>query len=254
MKARGFGTERLEKELKEILPQARIARMDRDTTRKKGYAFSILKQFSEQQIDIMVGTQLITKGYDFPNVTLVGVIIADLSLGVPDFRAGERTFQLLSQVAGRAGRGEQSGRVIVQAFNPEHYAIRTARDHDYPTFFKTETELREQLGYPPFSYMACLRFMGNSEKATAEGAQVVGRGITGVLENWPKRGREIQVLGPVEAPLAKLKGKYRWQILLKSKGTGLLHYLLKETEKFSKKLLRRTGVTMIIDVDPYQML
>lgn len=254
MKAYGFGTERLEQELREAFPDSRIARVDRDSTRRKGQTFLILKRFSEREIDIMVGTQMITKGYDFPDVTLVGVIAADLSLGFPDFRAGERTFQILSQVAGRAGRGDQKGRVIVQTFNPEHYAIMTAKDHDYPSFFQKEKELRKQLGYPPFSYLACLRLQGNNSKATATIAQRVGRGIIGVLERWPKRGKEIQVLGPAEAPLAKLKGKYRWQILVKSKGAGLLHYFLREIESLTRKMLRGSGVSLIMDVDPYQML
>jgi primosomal protein N' (replication factor Y) len=187
-------------------------------------------------------------------VTLVGVIAADLSLGFPDFRAGERTFQLLSQVAGRAGRGDQNGRVIVQTFNPAHYAITTAKDHDYPSFFKKEKELREQLGYPPFSYLACLRFQGNNQKATTAMAQLAGREIIGILERWPKRGKEIQVLGPAEAPLAKLRGKYRWQILVKCRRAELLHYYLKEVERLTKKMLRKSGVIMVMDVDPYQML
>jgi len=254
MKAYGFGTERLEQELREAFPDSRIARMDRDSTRRKGQTFLILKRFSEHEIDIMVGTQMITKGYDFPEVTLVGVIAADLSLGFPDFRAGERTFQILSQVAGRAGRGDQKGKVIVQTFNPEHYAIVTARDHDYASFFQMETELREQLGYPPFSYLACLKVQGNNSEATANMAQRLGRGITGVLERWPKRGREIQVLGPAEAPLAKLKGKYRWQILIKCKGAELLHYFLREIDTLTRKMLRGSGVSLIVDVDPYQML
>jgi primosomal protein N' (replication factor Y) len=254
MRAYGFGTEKLEEELKEIYPDKRVARMDRDSTRRKGRTFQILKRFGDHEIDILVGTQMITKGYDFPNVTLVGVVAADLSLGFPDFRAGERTFQLLSQVGGRAGRGDQIGEVIVQTFNPAHYAITTAEEHDYPSFFQREKDLREQLGYPPFSYVACLRFRGNNRKPTAKMAQRVGHGIIGILEKWPKRGKEIQVLGPAEAPFAKLRGKYRWQILVKSKGAALLHYLLKEVEVLSKRMLRSTGVTMIIDVDPYQML
>lgn len=254
MKAYGFGTERLEQELREAFPDSRIARVDRDSTRRKGQTFLILKRFSEREIDIMVGTQMITKGYDFPEVTLVGVIAADLSLGFPDFRAGERTFQILSQVGGRAGRGEQIGKVIVQTFNPAHYAIVTAKDHDYPSFFQRERELREQLGYPPFSYLACLRLQGNNSETTADMAQRLGRGITGVLERWPKKGREIQVLGPAEAPLAKLKGKYRWQILIKCKGAELLHYFLREIDALTRKMLRGSGVSLIVDVDPYQML
>ncbi len=254
MKAYGFGTERLERELKAAFPESRIARMDRDTTRQKGQTFHILKQFSDHEIDIMVGTQMITKGYDFPDVTLVGVIAADFSLGFPDFRAAERTFQILSQVTGRAGRGDQKGRVIIQTFNPEHYAITSSKDHDYLTFFQKETELREQLGYPPFSYLACLRLQGNSSQNTAAMAQRVGQGIVGVLGQWPKRGKDIQVLGPAEAPLAKLKGKYRWQILIKCKRAELLHYFLREIEGVTRKMLRGSGVGLIVDVDPYQML
>ena len=254
MKAYGFGTERLEQELGEAFPDGRITRMDRDSTRRKGQTFRILKRFSDHEIDIMVGTQMITKGYDFPKVTLVGVIAADLSLGFPDFRAGERTFQILSQVAGRAGRGDQKGKVIVQTFNPEHYAIVTAKDHDYGSFFQMETSLREQLGYPPFSYLACLRIQGNNPEASASMAKRLGQGITGVLERWPKWGREIQVLGPAEAPLAKLKGKYRWQILIKCKGAELLHYFLREIDTLTRKMLRGSGVSLIVDVDPYQML
>ncbi len=254
MRAYGFGTEKLEHEVREALSEGRIARMDRDSTRRKGQTFRILKQFSDHEIDVLVGTQMITKGYDFPDVTLVGVIAADFSLGFPDFRAGERTFQILSQVTGRAGRGEDKGKVIIQTFNPEHYAITSSKAHDYLTFFKKETELREQLGYPPFSYLACLRLQGNSSQTTADMAQRVGKGIKGVLEQWPKRGKDIQVLGPAEAPLAKLRGKYRWQILIKCKGTGLLHYFLKEIEVVTRKMLRGSGVGLVVDVDPYQML
>ena len=254
MKAYGFGTERVEQELREIFPDKRIARMDRDSTRRKGQSFLILKRFGEHEIDIMVGTQMITKGYDFPEVTLVGVIAADLSLGFPDFRAGERTFQILSQVAGRAGRGEQRGKVIVQTFNPEHYAIVTARDHDYASFFQRERELREQLGYPPFSYLAGLRLQGNVKRKTEEITREVGRSMVQILEGWPKKGRDIQLLGPVEAPLSKLKGKYRWQILVKSKGAALLHYYLGEVRQMASGILRSEGVAMVIDVDPYFMM
>jgi primosomal protein N' (replication factor Y) len=254
LRAYGFGTERLEQALKEMYPDKNVARMDRDSTRRKEQTFQILKKFSHHEIDILVGTQMITKGYDFPNVTLVGVIAADFSLGFPDFRAAERTFQILSQVAGRAGRGDQTGRVIIQTFNPDHYAITTAKDHDYQTFFEKEKELREQLGYPPFSYMACLRLQGNNKRKTAEMTQRLGQGMFDMIKRWPRRGKEIQILGPVEAPLSKLRGKYRWQIFVKSKGAVLLHYFLKEVEKLSNRTLKASGVQLIIDVDPYQML
>ena len=254
MRSYGFGTERLETELKERCPSGRTARLDRDSTRAKGEIFRILKAFSEKEVDFLVGTQMITKGYDFPGVTLVGVISADSTLGFPDFRAAERTFQLLSQVAGRAGRGVQEGEVVVQTFNPDHYAVTSARDHDYPSFYEKEKELREQLGYPPFSYLACLRLQGSQEKETEEAARRMGEEIRRLLEKWPKRGKEVQVLGPAEAPIAKLKGRYRRQILLKSKTAGLLHYLLREIESMSRSILRSTRVDLIIDVDPYQML
>jgi len=250
----GFGTERLEKALKKRFPEAVVGRLDRDSTRKKGASARILKQFSAREIDVLVGTQIIAKGYDFPNVTLVGVISADLSLEFPDFRAGERTFQLLSQVAGRAGRGDQKGRVIVQTFNPDHYAINTAREHDFEGFYLQEKGLRMQLGYPPFRYLACLRLQGNNKENTEKVTLDFGGGVKRMLSRWPTKGREIQVLGPAEAPLSKLKGKYRWQILIKSKSAELLHYFLNEMEDFSKKFLRNTGITLIIDVDPYQML
>ncbi|MBN2060946.1 MAG: primosomal protein N' [Deltaproteobacteria bacterium] len=254
MRAFGFGTERLETLLKTRFPDARIARMDRDSTQRKGQTYDILRNFSKGDIDILVGTQMITKGYDFPNVTLVGVIAADLSLDFPDFRAGERTFQLISQVAGRAGRGDMKGRVIIQTFNPDHYAITAALSNDYTAFFLKERDLRELLEYPPFSYLACLRFMGNSSRDTSMMAQRVGREMKAMIDGWPQKGKKINILGPVESPLSRLKGKYRWQILIKSKGTELLHYYLREVEKLSVKSLKKSGVTMVIDVDPYQML
>jgi primosomal protein N' (replication factor Y) len=254
LKAYGFGTEKLEQELKTLFPDARISRMDTDSTRKKGQAFQILKRFSAHEIDMLVGTQMITKGYDFPGVTLVGVICADLSLSFPDFRAGERTFQLLSQVAGRAGRGTQRGKVIIQTFNSEHYAVIAATAHDYPSFFEKERELRAQLGYPPFSHLACLRFHGNNKRKTAEVVKDLSLGIRGIVARWPKRGKEIQVLGPAEAPIARLKGKYRWQILVKSRSVSLLQHFLAEIEGHSRKLLQASGVQLILDVDPYQMI
>ncbi len=254
LKALGFGTEKLEHELGVLFPEARIARMDTDSTRKKGVAMDILKAFGEGAIDLLVGTQMIAKGYDFAGVTLVGVVNADFSLGFPDFRAAERTFQLISQVAGRAGRGRDRGRVIIQTYNPEHYAIRSATENDYAGFFKEEKELRGQLGYPPFSYLACLRLKGNDSARTAESADQLGRHMKWVLSEWPRRGKEIQVLGPVEAPLSKIKGKYRWQLLVKSKNPALMRVFLGQVEAMKRSQLRSMGVNLVIDIDPYQML
>ena len=254
MKTFGFGTEKLEEELKSLFPESRVVRMDRDSTRQKGETYRILKLFHNREVDILMGTQMITKGYDFPNVTLVGVIAADFSLGFPDFRAGERTFQLLAQVGGRSGRGEQPGRVIIQTFNPEHYAILSARDHDYETFYRHEVTLRKQLNYPPFAYLACLRIQGNLKEETMRLAQKIGREMEHLLKIGPQKTKEIRVLGPVEAPLSRLKGKYRWQILVKSKQSNLLHQYLDKAEEVFRPLLASGGVSLSIDIDPYQML
>jgi primosomal protein N' (replication factor Y) (superfamily II helicase) len=250
----GFGTEKLERELADSIPYARIARFDRDSTRKKGQIDKILRGFNNNELDILVGTQMVTKGYDFPNVTLVGVVSADLSLSFPDFRAGERTFQIISQVAGRAGRGVDKGQVIIQSFNPVHYAIEAARKHDYKGFYECEIRMRELLNYPPFGYLACIRFSGNEKGAAQKISGMVAGEMKAILDNWPREGKTIQVLGPAEAPLAKLRGKYRWQILLKSKNSGLLHFFLEKVRDASASMLKGSGVSMMIDIDPYQML
>lgn len=254
LKPYGFGTEKVEKALEEMYPGLRTARMDRDNIRRKGQIFQLLRKFSLQEIDVLIGTQMITKGYDFPRVTLVGVLAADFSLAFPDFRGAERTFQILSQVAGRAGRGAKKGRVIVQTFYPEHYAIAAAKNYDYPGFFEQETELRRQLGYPPFSFLACLRLQGNHESKAAELSKELAEEMVRLTGKWPKRGREIQVLGPVEAPLTKLRGKYRWQIFVKCRNSALLHHFLEQAAARGEKLLKGKGVDLVVDVDPYQML
>jgi primosomal protein N' (replication factor Y) len=254
LRALGFGTERLEEELSRRLPGARVARMDRDSTRPKDSSSKLLKAFGEGRIDVLVGTQMITKGYDFPNVTLVGVIAADASLGFPDFRAAERTFQLLCQVAGRAGRGDHPGRVLVQTFNPGHYAVAAASTYDYSTFYQYEKELREQLGYPPFSYLARLRLKGNRAEAAAGAARRLARAMDEIIDGRHDLGAGLRVLGPVEAPIPRLRGKYRWQLLVKARGSRILHDFLREVRGASYKILKSSGVSMIIDVDPYQML
>jgi primosomal protein N' (replication factor Y) len=253
LKPYGFGTERLEAELHRLFSGVRVARMDTDSTKRKGSAFQILKKFGAGEIDVLVGTQMITKGYDFPNVTLVGVLAADLSLGFPDFRAGERTFHILSQVAGRAGRGTKKGRVIVQTFNVDHYAIKTAVSHDYESFFAREMELREALGYPPFSHMTCLKIKGNSKEKTAEAARFLGEALRGIVAGWPKRGKEIKILGPAEAPLSRVKGKYRWQVLVKGEQAAVIRHLVLAVESLFKGRLQSRGVQLSVDVDSYQM-
>ena len=156
--------------------------------------------------------------------------------------------------SGRAGRGDQKGRVIIQTFNPDHYVIRAAMAHDFHSFFDTEKGLREQLGYPPFSNLACLRLQGDSKKMTEEAVYQLSSNLRAILRRWPKRGKEIQVLGPVEAPISRLKGKHRWQLLVKSRSVSLLRHLLIEVERSSLKALRSRDVHLVSDVDPYDML
>jgi len=205
-------------------------------------------------MDILVGTQMITKGHDFPGVTLVGAISADMSLNWPDFRAGEITFQILSQVAGRTGRGSLPGRVLIQTYNPSHYTIIASKHHDYEKFFLKEIHLRHQLNYPPFSFLANLRLLGNNKIKTEKIAQHIRNTLDKILETQYDYKKDIDILGPVEAPVAKIKGKYRHQILIKSKRPGYLNLLLKEVDGITGKILSSTGVSLIIDIDPYQMM
>ncbi len=242
----GFGTERLESELRTMLPTARLARLDRDTSLKRQDFLATLRAVHNRQVDILVGTQMITKGHHFPHVTLVGVVWADASLNLPDFRAGERTFQILSQVTGRAGRGEKPGRVIIQALNPDHYAIVAARNHDYQGFFNEELRLRQGLKFPPFSQLVNLRFDGVEEHLVRRVAEQYGEQARRLCRLEPT----ISVLGPAPAPLSRLQGRYRWQLLLKGADRRRLHVLCRQLTQ-----ARETGpVKMTVDVDPENML
>ncbi|NTV14303.1 MAG: primosomal protein N' [Desulfobulbaceae bacterium] len=241
----GFGTERLEAELKGLLPTARIARLDRDTSSNRQDFLALLRAVHQREVDILVGTQMITKGHHFPHVTLVGVVWADASLNFPDFRAGERTYQLLSQVTGRAGRGDKAGRVIIQALAPDHYAISTARQHDYQAFYREELALRRGLLFPPFSHLVNLRFDGVEE-------HLVRRLAEQTAEQARRLGRQarVTILGPAPAPLSRLQGRYRWQLLLKGENRASLHALCRQLSGE-----RETGpVKLTVDVDPENML
>jgi len=241
----GFGTERIEAELKAMLPSARIARLDRDTSGNRQEFLAILRGVHNREVDILVGTQMITKGHHFPHVTLVGVVWADASLNFPDFRAGERTFQLISQVTGRAGRGEKAGRVIIQALNPEHYAITAARQHDYQAFYREELGLRQGLQFPPFSHLVNLRFDGVEEHLVRRLAEQTAE----VAKRLSRKGR-ITILGPAPAPLSRLQGRYRWQLLLKGANRAELHGLCRTLNQD-----REPGpVKLSVDVDPENML
>lgn len=242
----GTGSERVEEELHQLLPAARIMRLDRDSARAKGAFEQILQSFREGEIDILVGTQMIAKGHDIPNVTLVGVVLADIGLSMPDFRAAERTFQLLTQAAGRAGRGDMPGRVIVQTLNPDHYAIRFAAGQDYEGFYKKELEFRKWLRYPPFAAFANVLIRAEQqEEALRMSTQL------GMVVNPPPPG--VRVMGPAEAPMLRLKKEFRYQILLKAAKRSLLREVVAEIRQFALKEKWKT-TALVIDVDPISLM
>ncbi len=244
----GIGTERLEAALVEALPGARVARLDRDTG---GGARSekILARLRRGEIDVLVGTQMVAKGHDVPTVTLVGVIDADGGLSMPDFRAGERTFQLLVQVAGRAGRGSARGSVVLQTRTPRHPAIALAASQDVTAFLDVERRLRAELRYPPFSRLAMVRVDGPDE---AEAREVAGAVAACLRASRPARGGAASVLGPAAAPLARLRGRYRFQVLVKATSRAALREALLATSAERRAAPRR--VRVVVDVDPVSML
>src|SRR5204862_8057112 len=209
----GFGTERVEAEVKRVCPGARVARLDRDAVRRKGSLASLLSRFRAGAIDVLVGTQMIAKGNDFPRVTLVGVVSADVGLGMADFRASERTFQLLTQVAGRAGRGEQAGEAIVQTLYPEHYSIRLACRQDYPAFYEREIDFRRKMRYPPLVALINVivrapTFAGSMDDASDIVQKLRDSGARGVDgARGFSRASDLHVLGPPPAALGKLRGE-----------------------------------------------
>lgn len=254
IKLLGVGTEKIAKAMEDLFPKARISRMDRDTTSKKGSLLKILKDLKQNKIDILVGTQMVAKGHDFPNITLVGIICADLSLNFPDFRSSELTFQILAQVAGRAGRGSVPGRVILQTYSPDHFSITTAQRQDYSKFYNQEIIFRRALGYPPFSRIIQLKISGKDQKTTKTHATLTGERCKQLLTNDPLLHSNVELLGPVEAPLSKIAGYYRWQILLKGVKINLLHSLVHKLLFEDQKIMNNRTVTVAIDVDPVYMM
>lgn len=249
IKRYGVGTEQVEAEVRRKLARARVARLDRDTAPHSGRALKVLQDFAAGELDILVGTQMITKGHHFPQVTLVGVIAADLSLFFPEYHAGERTFQLLSQVAGRAGRGEIKGTVLIQTYQPEHYVFQTVQAQDYDSFFKRELESRRQLGYPPFTRLALVRLSGPQEESVAGEA----RRLAAALENFRHSDQDlrskVRILGPAPAGLTRLQGRFRWQVLIKSYGRpSMLRLLQHVRQAWTPKV--RAGLTIALDIDP----
>lgn len=213
----GVGTEKVEEEVKRLFPQARVARADVDTTTKKGSHEAIFSKMKKGNIDILIGTQMISKGLDFPNVTLVGIIAADITLNLPDFKASERTFQLLTQVSGRAGRGEYSGKVILQTYEPNHYSILTSKANDYIGFYNKEISIRRAFNYPPFTEIINIIISGEIEKDTIEFSNIFAEKLLNRIANFSNRLKLEEIfLGPMDAPIYKIKRKYRRQILIKT--------------------------------------
>jgi len=245
----GLGTERVEEAVKALFPQARVARMDRDTTSKKGALLNILKDLRQNKIDILVGTQMVAKGHDFPNITLVGIICADLTLNLPDFRAGEQTFQLLAQVSGRAGRGDAPGRVILQTYAPNHFSIVSAQAQDFKAFCQREIQSRQALNYPPFSRLIQLRISGQDAEQVQEFADALG-GICRELKKNASFFHAITILGPAESPISRIAGHYRWQILLKSTSSKLLHEFARHLLAQKSALPHHRQIVLTADVDP----
>jgi primosomal protein N' (replication factor Y) len=250
----GLGTEKVEAAVKDLYPEARVARMDRDTTTRKGSIVKLLKDLRNRNIDILVGTQMVAKGHDFPNITLVGIICADLSLSFPDFRAGERTFQLLAQVSGRAGRGDLPGRVILQTYNPDHFSIAAAKDQDFKNFYKKEIVFRKALNYPPFSRMIQFKISGTDKAKTGEHARAIGDLCFKLQRSNVSFSNFVEILGPIEASLPRIAKKYRWQILLKGLRVHSLHQFVRRLLFENPAHFNNRFTKVAVDVDPFFMM
>lgn len=241
----GIGTEKVESFIKQIFPDASVIRMDLDTTSKRESHEFLLKKFRDENIDILVGTQMIAKGHDFPNVTLVGVIAADISLNVNDYRASERTFNLLTQVSGRAGRGAKKGRVVIQTYESDNYSIVLAGQQDYEAFYNQEIIVREQLNYPPFCDIIIINISSNSEEQVVKTANIVRNSFADELLNL----EGVQVLNAVPAPLSKINGKFRWRVIIKCRINAEINNVINKLIK-SKNFVKIKDVDITLDVNP----
>lgn len=246
----GVGTQKIEVLIKELYPEARVERIDSDILTKKNAHIELLNKFQRKEIDILVGTQMIAKGLDNPNVTLVGVLSADSGFSVPDYRASERGFQLLTQVAGRAGRGEYKGKVIFQTYNPDYYAFQTAKSQDYEKFFQTEIKAREEFDYPPFSQIVRLILSSQNNFRAEKSAMEIAMRFTTMTEKFGF-SEYLEVLGPTSCVIEKLNGFYRFQILIKNKLTQKGHDFI---SKFLSKITIPKDIRLAIDVDPLDIL
>lgn len=248
---RAPGTEQVEAVLRQEFPGLRVARMDRDSTGRRGAQARLLRAWHAGEVDVLVGTQMVTKGIDNPRVTLVGVLNADISLNQPNFRAAERTFQLVSQVAGRAGRGQKPGVVLVQTLRPDHYSLQAAAAHDYRALFVTEIEYRRALRYPPFSRLMNVRV----EAHDATIAERVARDFSACLRSHAGRTTTaVEVLGPAPAPIERLRGWYRWQVLIRGTARSAMRSVVEHGLVEIMAQRRQRGVRVVVDVDPVSML
>lgn len=243
----GTGTQKVEEELAKVLPQARVIRMDVDTTRKKGSHEKLLSAFADKEADILLGTQMIAKGLDFPEVTLVGVLAADMMLHIPDFRASERTFQLLTQVSGRAGRHHLTGEVIVQTYMPEHYSIQLAQKHDYENYYLREMLLRKQLNYPPYYFLAMI----NVSHSNVMEAMTITDQIASYLKR--KVSKHTIILGPVASQVPRIKDRYRYQCMIKYKDEPNLNVFLQQIIANFQEEINKKNLQIHIDLNPYMM-
>ncbi len=241
---RGAGTQKIESLLEKIFPEYKISRLDTDAVRKKGKLTKIITDFESGAINLIAGTQMISKGLNFPYVTLVGILFIDELLNLPDFRASENTFNLIVQVSGRAGREKLPGKVVIQTFIPEHYAIKYASEYNFEEFYKYELKLRKQLYYPPFCRLIKITFEGKNNKSVNDVARKIFSNLNQKLGNREK----TKILGPIPAPIARIKGKYRYQILIKTDS-------IKNIKNYLHLLpVQLKNVHIIIDVEPYSLL
>ncbi len=240
----GVGTQKIEEELQDIFPNSKILRMDYDTTSRKGMHEKMIEEFKNQEYDILLGTQMVAKGLDFSNVTLVGVINADTTLNIPDFRSSENTFSLLSQVAGRSGRSNKEGKVIIQTFNPDHYAIYYSSKYDYLSFYKKEMNIRKQLKYPPYFYLSIIRINGKDSSIVYQESLKIKRSLERNLEH-------VIILGPSVASIFRVNNIYRYQILLKYKNENEIYFII---EKIIDHYKNQSKVNVDVDFNPLQLL
>lgn len=240
----GFGTEKVEERFRRIFPSVSVEVLDRDSTRRKGELVKILDRFRSGKTQALIGTQMISKGHDFPNVTLTAVLNADSILGYPDFRSAEKTFSLLTQVAGRAGRGERAGRVVIQSAFPDHYALQHAARQDYEAFYEAEIEFRKRFRYPPLTSMIAVLLRDTDRAAVEEDAQTTGRALEASLRSLP----DVRIQGPTPAPLERLKGVWRFQLLVRSSERAALRRGVREA------IERTRAANRIVDVDPFNLM